>query len=54
MTLQTISKTEGLQVQTESEKKCLHQWIIDPPYGPVSKGICKVCGTEGDFYNDVS
>lgn len=33
------------------EVSCRHHWIIAPPNGPTSLGICKNCGTWGDFPN---
>ena len=30
---------------------CRHHWIIETPNGPVSKGICKLCGEKRDFEN---
>lgn len=28
-----------------------HRWRIDEPNGPVSLGVCKVCGAEKQFKN---
>jgi hypothetical protein len=28
-----------------------HRWRIEEPNGPVSRGVCKVCGTEKQFKN---
>ncbi len=30
---------------------CSHQWMIDSPNGPESKGICLLCGAERYFQN---
>ena len=30
---------------------CRHHWIIEPPNGPVSKGVCKLCGEVKMFDN---
>ena len=30
---------------------CKHQWIIDTPAGPPSKGVCRLCGQERQFQN---
>jgi len=30
---------------------CVHYWVIEPPNGPISKGVCKNCGTEKAFPN---
>lgn len=37
--------------QLEAEILCVHHWIIEPPNGPVSKGVCKLCGAEKNFEN---
>ena len=34
-------------------EKCVHYWIIEPPHGPTSKGRCRYCGTEAEFFNDL-
>jgi len=30
---------------------CGHQWMIDSPNGPQSKGVCRLCGAERSFQN---
>ena len=30
---------------------CMHQWMIDSPNGPSSRGVCLLCGSERDFPN---
>jgi len=30
---------------------CIHHWVIEPPEGPVSKGVCRKCGQERQFDN---
>ncbi len=30
---------------------CKHQWVIDSPAGPSSKGVCRSCGEQRDFLN---
>ncbi len=37
---------EGMEKET-----CIHYWIIDPPYGPVSDGVCRKCGDVKQFQN---
>jgi hypothetical protein len=29
----------------------VHHWNIEPPNGPVSAGVCDVCGESRDFKN---
>ncbi len=31
--------------------QCAHHWIIETPDGPVSKGVCRLCGEEREFTN---
>ena len=31
--------------------QCAHHWIIETPDGPLSKGVCRLCGEERDFNN---
>ncbi len=35
-------------VQTD---QCEHHWLIEPPSGPTSNGVCRVCGEERSFEN---
>ena len=35
----------------EVQGECRHHWIIDSPAGPVSKGLCRLCGEERLFQN---
>ncbi len=31
--------------------ECRHHWIIEAPVGPVSRGVCRVCGDVRQFKN---
>lgn len=33
------------------KKRCVHYWVISPPQGPTSVGICHVCGESREFPN---
>ena len=47
-----LTKPEEAEAETQQVKEtCTHHWLIDPPDGPVSKGVCKKCGAEKDFKN---
>ena len=35
----------------EEVDQCTHHWVIDSPNGPVSRGVCKICGAEHGFRN---
>ena len=32
---------------------CCHHWVIQPADGPVSNGVCQVCGENKEFKNYV-
>ena len=36
------------------EIKCAHHWLIEPPQGPTSIGVCKICGEKREFENQYS
>lgn len=36
-----------------AQKVCTHYWIIEPPLGPVSEGVCKICGAKQIFPNSI-
>ena len=31
--------------------RCQHQFVIDTPAGPSSRGVCRLCGEERQFQN---
>lgn len=31
--------------------ECVHHWVIEPPNGRTSSGVCKRCGEHRDFAN---
>lgn len=41
-------KTEA----TTLPETCKHHWVIEMPNGPLSRGLCKRCGSERFFYNN--
>ena len=45
------SLVNAIEDQHETATTCRHHWIIETPSGPVSKGVCKLCGEERDFVN---
>ncbi|MFQ6027218.1 MAG: hypothetical protein ACE5Q6_06980 [Dehalococcoidia bacterium] len=36
---------------TQVSTRCQHHWIIETPTGPISRGICQICGEEREFEN---
>lgn len=40
-----------LQVEPNGAEECRHHWMIAPPGGPTSSGVCKRCGAHRDFRN---
>jgi len=51
MTLKTAVKSEETTIEKQSTEQCVHHWIIEPPDGPTSKGVCKICGSIKEFEN---
>ncbi len=47
----TSPETNKAEEHQDFEKTCAHHWVIEPPSGPVSKGVCKKCGAEREFDN---
>ncbi len=43
--------TKPKKEKTEAQVECIHYWVLEPPFGPISKGVCKICGTEREFKN---
>jgi len=36
-----------------AESECSHHWLIEPPKGPTSMGVCKLCGARKEFDNQL-
>ena len=49
------SVTSQNEALLESDAKelpvCQHYWMIEKPEGPVSKGMCRLCGEKREFQN---
>ena len=39
--------------QNETITDCIHHWVIESPNGPVSQGVCKLCGLGSEFRNSI-
>ena len=40
-------------VEEQVEPQCCHHWAIQPATGPVSSGVCQVCGEVRELKNYV-
>ena len=51
----SINSINLLEIKGEAQQQehFPHHWMIDPPYGPLSKGTCS-CGAEKMFKNSFS
>jgi hypothetical protein len=47
-------QNEGKTGSSIAEIKCPHHWLIEPPKGPTSIGVCKMCGAIKEFDNQYS
>ena len=52
MAQQTSVKSRPVEDAVE-HAECVHHWIIDPPNGPFSEGVCQLCGEVRDFRNHI-
>lgn len=43
-----------LAEERAGQAECQHHWTIDIAAGPVSTGICQMCGTRKEFRNYLS
>ncbi|MBM3946092.1 MAG: hypothetical protein FJ315_01665 [SAR202 cluster bacterium] len=46
-----LGATAVAQPPVGADAGCKHFWLIDTPNGPVSRGVCKVCGLAKEFKN---
>ena len=48
-----VSKRQGATIEqaVPEVSLCQHHWVIDTPAGPVSRGVCRLCGEEREFNN---
>ena len=52
MTPKTAVKPEETAIEApQVTEQCVHHWIIEPPDGPTSNGVCKICGSIKEFEN---
>lgn len=40
--------------RADATADCRHHWVIESPAGATSRGTCKRCGAEREFYNAVA
>ena len=51
---ESLTQSQEVKTSVQTQEQCVHHWLIDPPEGPVSKGVCKLCGEVKEFPNDLS
>ncbi|MFO8009882.1 MAG: hypothetical protein R6U89_03620 [Dehalococcoidia bacterium] len=51
MSVKTLDNTVKRSGEAEALAECVHHWLIEPPEGPVSKGVCLKCGEVKEFNN---
>ena len=50
----SCTEADGFRLGDEStEVICSHHFIIEPPNGPVSIGICRLCGIQREHWNSL-
>ncbi len=50
-----VQQVEAVAVQEVFDVSlvCRHHWVIQPADGPMSNGVCRICGETRDFQNYV-
>lgn len=48
--LVTVKKAD-LSDEPELHQGCRHHWLIESVAGPISQGVCQLCGMKRDFDN---
>ena len=46
-------KVKYIPAEHALKDECHHYWVIESASGPTSKGVCKFCGAEKEFYNSL-
>ncbi|MFC2001463.1 hypothetical protein ACFLUZ_03035 [Chloroflexota bacterium] len=46
-------KVKEVSEKLKPEVECHHYWLIEGAKGPISRGVCKLCGTEKEFLNSL-
>ena len=46
-----VQRKAAISKRSISKQKCRHHWVIESPAGPTSKGVCRLCGAQGEFKN---
>lgn len=41
------------QIEPPAAPRCRHHWVIQPATGPISPGVCQICGENREFKNYV-
>lgn len=47
-------RTEEASEQKRRIVQCEHFWVIETANGPVSSGVCRLCGSRREFFNYLS
>ena len=50
-TIAPVPEVENTSAATA--EVCCHHWVIQPADGPISNGLCRVCGESREFKNYV-
>jgi len=54
MTVEMATRHQEQHADGVAQQVCHHHWIVEDADGPVSRGLCKLCGARKDFSNYLS
>lgn len=49
-----LNKPDTQAPESEATSGCRHFWVIETPNGPVSRGVCRLCGEKKEFSNYIT
>lgn len=48
---QTMQEKANIYHEPALQKECCHYWLIESAAGPISHGVCRLCGMKRNFDN---
>lgn len=46
-----VNNVKAINEEPIVKEQCHHYWVIESATGPISKGVCKLCGAVKEFSN---
>ncbi len=46
-----MNNVKAINQESTVKEQCRHHWVIESASGPISRGVCRLCGTVKEFSN---